>query len=140
LWALVITAIGVAVVFFALVVLPALLGRGEKPAVAIPSGSAAVTQSTGPGNSPTPSPSSVGTVSNSTPAPQASYQQYTVQSLDTATKIAKKFGLKTWELLLANPNLAASPDNLRIGSTLNIPKPGQLTPPPATPTDFPAPS
>ena len=74
-----------------------------------------------------------------TPGPTISYKQYKVVKGDTATSIARKFGLKTWELLLANPQLGPS-GIVKLGQTLNIPEPGQLTPPPAatpTPSDTP---
>ncbi len=62
-------------------------------------------------------------------APQASFRTYKVQAGDTLTRIANKFGLKTWELLAANPNLTAN-SSLHINSVLNIPNHGQLTPAP----------
>lgn len=138
-WPVVFTASGVAVVLFVLVVLPALMGHGGGAAVASPSGSLVASHSTGPSNSPVVTPSSLKSGGNGSPVPQVSYAQYQVKSGDTITKIAKKYGLKSWELLLANPDLA-SPDNLRIGLTLNIPQPGQMTPPTTTPTDSGAPS
>jgi LysM repeat protein len=149
-WPPIFAAIGVAVVLFALVVLPALMGHGGNAAVASPSASSAAGHFIGPSGGSVGPASNVGSggsgsvaspsiVSNGSPGPQPSYQQYEVQAGDTATRIAKRFGLKTWELLLANPDLA-DPNNLRIGSALNIPQPGQLTPPPPTPTDSPGPS
>jgi hypothetical protein len=131
LWPPILMAIGVAVVLFVLVALPALMGREGNVAVVSPSSSAAADRSIEPALSPSASPSSVSS-ENSSPGPQASYEQYEVQPGDTFTRIANANGLKSWELLLANPDLA-DPDNLRIGSILNIPQPGQLTPPPAAP-------
>jgi LysM repeat protein len=131
LWPPILVAIGVAVILLVLVALPALMGRGGKVAVVSPSASTVASHSIGPSPSPSASPSSVSSASSS-PAPQASYKQYKVQSGDTLTKIAKANGLKSWEMLLANPDLTP-PYTLRIGSTLNIPQPGQLTPPPASP-------
>jgi LysM repeat protein len=133
-WPPILAAIGVAVILFAFVILPALMSHGGNAAVASPSASSAASHSIGPSRSSLalPSvapPSSVDSGSNGSPAPQASYQQYKVLAGDSVTKIAKKFGLKSWELLQANPGLAP-PYNLRIGSYLNIPQPGQLTPTP----------
>jgi LysM repeat protein len=133
LWPPILVAIGVAVVLFVLVVLPAFMGRGGSVAVVSPSASTVASHSIGPSHSPSASPSS-GSSESSSPAPQASYTQYKVKSGDTLTRIAKANGLKSWELLLANPDLA-DPNNLPIGSILNIPQPGQLTPPPASPPD-----
>jgi LysM repeat protein len=132
--ALIVTAIGVGLILFAVVVLRPLLGHGGSAAVASPSASAVATQSVGPALSPGVSPSTPGSGNGGTAGPQISFQQYKVVAGDTTSKIAKKYGLKAWELLLANPDLAANPSILRIGLTLNIPQPGQLTPPPPAPT------
>lgn len=136
-WPPIFAAIGVALVLFVVVVLSAFSGhRGA--AVASPSSSPS--HSAGASHIPGVSPSAVnggtnGTVAspsgyNGSPAPQASYTQYKVQAGDSVSKIAKAKGLKSWELLLANPNLTP-PYTLRIGSYLNIPLPGQLTPSPS---------
>jgi LysM repeat protein len=69
-----------------------------------------------------------------------SYQQYTVAAGDSVSKIATKFHLKQWELLLANPNLADNPALLKLGLVINIPQPGQLTPPPALIQTAPSPT
>jgi len=132
LWPPILVGIGVAVVLLVLVALPALMGRGGNVAVVSPSASPVASYSIGPSHSPGASPSSVSSQSSSSPVPQASYQQYKVLAGDSVTKIAKKFGLKSSELLQANPDLAP-PYTLKIGSYLNIPQPGQLTPPPASP-------
>jgi LysM repeat protein len=140
LWPVIFAAIAVVALLFAVVVLPALLRHAGGAGVASPSASAS--QLVGvPGNG-TPSPSIVsgGSVpspslaGNGSSGPPPSFQQYTVKAGDTVTKIARKYSLKSWELLLANPVLADNPDNLKIGLTLNIPQPGQLTPPPASPS------
>ncbi|MGZ6314411.1 MAG: LysM peptidoglycan-binding domain-containing protein [Candidatus Limnocylindrales bacterium] len=129
-WPPILAAIGVVLVVFVMVVLPALLGRGGNAAVASPSASATATASPRPSSTPGPSPSSVGSAVAGSPVPNASFEQYKVQAGDTITRIANKKGLKSWELLLANPGLAANPNSLKIGLTINIPLPGQLTPPP----------
>jgi len=117
------------------VVLSAFSGhRGT--AVASPSSSPGASHSVRPSQIPVVSPSGVNGTSaspsgfNGSPAPQASYAQYKVQPGDSVTKIAKAKGLKSWELLLANPNLTP-PYTLKIGSYLNLPVPGQLTPSPS---------
>jgi LysM repeat protein len=137
--ALIVTAIGVAIILFAVIVLRPLLGHGGSAAVVSPSATLVATQSIGPTLSPGASPSTPGGGSGGTPGPQISFRQYKVVAGDTTSKIAKKYGLKSWELLLANPDLAANPNILRVGLSLNIPQPGQLTPPPA-PTASPSPS
>jgi LysM repeat protein len=133
-WPPIFAAIGVALVLFVVVVLSAFSGhRGT--AVASPSSSPSHSAGAShiPGVSPSavtganPSPSGV----NGSLAPQASYEQYKVKQGDSVTRIAKDKGLKTWELLLANPGLAANPNSLKIGLMLNIPLPGQLTPSPS---------
>lgn len=145
-WPVIFAAIAVAALLFAVVILPALLRYTGGGDVASPSASASRLVGV-PGNG-TPSPSIVSSGSvpspslagNGSSGPPPSFQQYTVKAGDTVTKIARKYGLKSWELLLANPVLADNPDNLKIGFTLNIPQPGQLTPPPAAPTDSSGPS
>jgi LysM repeat protein len=134
-WPPIFAAIGVALVLFAVVVFSAFSGhRGA--AVASHSSSPGASHSVSPSGLPSVSPSGVngGNASpsgvNGSPAPQASYEQYKVLPGDTVVKIAKGKGLKSWELLQANPKLAP-PYTLRIGSYLNIPLPGQLTPSPS---------
>jgi LysM repeat protein len=85
--------------------------------------------------SPTPTPGP--------PAPAISYKLYKVLAGDTVSKVAGKFGLKSWELLLANPKVTAPNYILKVGTYINIPPPGQLTPPPPggpTPTPTPTPT
>jgi LysM repeat protein len=136
-WPPIFAAIGVALVLFVVVVLSAFSGhRGA----AVTSPSSSPSHSAGASHVPGVSPSAINGGTNGTgaspsgvngsPAPQASYAQYKVQSGDSVSKIAKAKGLKSWELLLANPNLTP-PYTLRIGSYLNIPLPGQLTPSPS---------
>jgi LysM repeat protein len=121
-WPPIFAAIGVGLVLFVVVVLSAFSGhRGT--AVASPSSSPGASHSVRPSQIPVVSPSGVNGTSaspsgfNGSPAPQASYAQYKVQPGDSVTKIAKAKGLKSWELLLANPNLTP-PYTLKIGSTL----------------------
>ena len=134
-WPPIFAAIGGGLVLFVVVVLSAFSGhRGT--AVASPSSSPGASHSVRPSQIPVVSPSGVNGTSaspsgfNGSPAPQASYAQYKVQPGDSVTKIAKAKGLKSWELLLANPNLTP-PYTLKIGSYLNLPVPGQLTPSPS---------
>ena len=137
-------AVGLAVVMVTIIVLviPTVMGN-NKPKVAAASASA-TTSSHASGSS---KPSVSGSVRPSTsvkpqasqtptgtPGPTISFKQYQVVKGDTAVKIATRFGLKTWELLLANPQIGSS-GIVKLGQWLNIPEPGQLTPPPpATPT------
>jgi LysM repeat protein len=136
-WPPIFAAIGVALVLLVVVLFSAFSGhRGA--AVASPSSGASHSVSpsqsgappsgpNGGSNGPSASPSNI----NGSPTPQASYTQYKVKQGDTITRIAVAKGLKTWELLLANPGLAANPNRLKIGLMLNIPLPGQLTPSPS---------
>jgi LysM repeat protein len=134
-WPPIFAAIGVALVLFVVVVFSAFSGHGGAT-VASHSPSPGASHSVSPSGLPGVSPSgvNVGNASpsgvNVSPAAQASYTQYKVQPGDSVSKIAKAKGLKSWELLLANPNLTP-PYTLRIGSYLNIPLPGQLTPSPS---------
>ena len=139
---LVFVAIAVAVVLGALVVLPALLGHPNNAPAASRSATAPTASnsvhSSAPSNAAVASATAGG---GGTVAPFVSYQQYKVVAGDSVAKIAAKFHLKQWELLLANPKLADNPTLLQIGLVLNIPQPGQLTPaPPATPTPIPTPT
>jgi LysM repeat protein len=104
-----------------------------------PSASLSGSASLGPTSSGSqrPSPTVSATASQGTPGPQISFQQYQVLAGDSATRIAFKFHLKTWEFLAANPQLTA-PYSLKVKSWVNIPVPGQMTQP--TPTPSPAPS
>jgi LysM repeat protein len=142
-------AVGLAVVIVLIVVVLIPMAMGNNPiAHASPSAKATptaqVSGSTKPGPSASGHPSaslkpSVSQGPTPTPGPTITYKKYTVVAGDSAVKIATKFGLKTWELLLANPQLGPS-GTVKVGQTLNIPEPGQLTPPPAatpTPTDTP---
>lgn len=48
-------------------------------------------------------------------------------------KIAAQFNLQLWELKLANPQVADL-NHIVVGQSLNIPGPGQLSPPSARPS------
>ena len=67
----------------------------------------------------------------------ASFQQYKVQAGDSVPRIAVKFHLQRWELLLANPKLTPPNYVVQKNTYLNIPVPGTLTQPPVTPTGSP---
>ena len=145
-WPLIAVALAVFMVLSIVVIIPTLSGHGISVSAASASASAAQKASSSgkpsaslsghPSGSvkPTSKPSASATTTQSgpppSPTPTISYQQYKVVIGDTAIKIAKKFGLKTWELLLANPKIPAS-GAVYVGEILNIPQPGQLTPPPA---------
>lgn len=137
-------AVGVVVVLIAVVGIPWLLGHGGG-GVASATGSRAPSASVSDGavasgRSQAPSPSATATPAG--PTVLISYQQYTVQPGDSITKIATRFHLHSWEILLANPQITNS-NMLKVGAVINIPQPGQLTPPPAatpTPADNPSPA
>lgn len=133
---LLLAALGVVVILGAVVLVPALTGRkGSAPALSgSPSPEAIV--STGPLPSAAPSQSGNG----GTPVPLASYQQYKVLAGDTVSKVAAKFHLQRWELLLANPQITGPAYAVRLNTFINIPVPGTLTQPPAAPTNTPTPS
>jgi len=62
----------------------------------------------------------------STPRPVGTFQKYQVVAGDSVAKVATKFHLQKWELLLANPQIVNNV--LKLGSIIYIPLPGQLTP------------
>jgi|GEM_PF-1710084 hypothetical protein len=133
---LLLAATGVAIVLIAVVVVPALLGHGwGGNSAASPSRSPSASHTAlASGRSPGASPSITSTPAG--PTVYISYQQYKVQAGDSVARIAAKFHLHQWELLLANPKIT-NPALLKVGSTINIPQPGQLTPPPPTPNPSP---
>jgi LysM repeat protein len=69
-----------------------------------------------------------------TPRPVGTFQKYKVQPGDSVAKVAAKYHLQRWELLLANPQIT-DPNVLKLGTTIYIPLPGQLTPSPAVGAD-----
>ena len=143
---LLIAAVGVAVVAALILAYSAL--SGHHGGVAAASGSARPSSSlasgargsgaAGPGGSARSSaiPSQPG--SGGTPAPQISFKQYQVKAGDSVSRVATSFGIKTWELLAANPQLTPPNYSLFVNSFLNIPLPGQMAL--QTPTPTPAPT
>jgi hypothetical protein len=138
-------AIGVALIAGVILAFSYLTGHGG--GVAAVSGSARPSASQS-GNASPASPvisgshsvSPTPTASPASPRPTGSFQQYLVKAGDSATKIANHFGLKTWELIAANPQLVGPNYNVRVNSFLNIPLPGQMAPPTPTPTPVPTPT
>jgi LysM repeat protein len=55
-------------------------------------------------------------------APEPTPQLYTIKQGDTISKIAKKFGVTTEELLAANPQIK-NPDKIKVGQEITIPVP-----------------
>jgi Tfp pilus assembly protein FimV len=111
--------------------IPSLLSRGGGSPIDTPAATSQASQFDIPAVVPAVTPFRIDRPSPTPePTPAPSFRTYTVQSGDTVTRIANKFGLKTWELLTANPTLQANPALLHIGMVLNIPKHGQLTPAP----------
>jgi LysM repeat protein len=141
---LLIATVGVALIAAIVLAFSALTGHGG--GVAAASGSARPTASLsgspihGPSGSATrgPSPSASATVTRGTPGPQISFQQYQVLAGESATSIARKFKIKTWEFLAANPQLTPPNYSVKVKAWVNIPLPGQMTLP--TPTPSPSPS
>lgn len=129
-WLALLAMVGVALALLLVASLPGLLSHGASNPVASPSATSAASQSEVPLASQISAPPRIETPTPTpTVAPQPSYRTtYKVQAGDTITRIAEKFGLKTWELQQANPGLTAS--GLKIGRVLNIPTHGQLTPKP----------
>jgi hypothetical protein len=95
-------ALAAAVVF----ALPGLLGFGNPSAVATPT--------------PTAQPSAAQSLSP-TPVPEPTQQIYLVQSGDTMSKIAKKFGIPLTDLIAANKDTIPDPNKLQIGDQVIIP-------------------
>jgi LysM repeat protein len=151
-WPLIAAALAVIMVLIILIIIPTVAGHGTSVSQASASASASAAAHVSASGSVKPGPSGSGRASSSvkpsanasatppgTPGPEVSYGTYTVQANDSVIKICNHFGLKRWELLLANPQIT-DPNNLKKGMVLRIPAPGQLTPAPAaTPTPVPTP-
>ena len=117
-----VAAVGVALIFVALILFPILTsphGSTPGPSGSLPSGGSGALDTSAPSVQDTPS---AGT----------SFLQYTVKSGDYMAKIATKFNIPLWELELANPDV--NPNYIQVNQILNIPAPGQLTMPPASPS------
>ena len=83
---------------------------------------------TGGGNHPSASPSAVVSASSG-----FAFQRYPVQAGDYLQKIATKYNLQQWEILMANPILQGNPNHIEVGQILNIPPAGYFgTQPPAS--------
>lgn len=147
-WPLIAAVLAVLMVLIILIIIPTLFGHSTSVSQASASASASAAAQATPSGSAKPGPSGSATVKPSvkpsvtpqgTPGPEVSYGTYTVQLNDTVTKICNKYGLKTWELLLANPQITNA-NSLKKGMVLRIPPAGALTPsPPVTPTPVPTP-
>ena len=103
---LLVAVVALALAAAVLFALPGLLGFGNPAAVASPTPS--VGPSTGASLAPTVVPA---------PTPQV----YVVQSGDTMSKIAKKFGVPLADLIAANAANIPNPDRLQIGDQVIIP-------------------
>jgi LysM repeat protein len=118
-------AVGVALVFVALVLFPIVTSSKGGP------GASGLLRPVASGSA---HPQGSGASARTSSAPRTSFFQYTVQKGDQLWMIAAKFNITLWELELANPQLA-NPDRLLAGvDVLNIPPPGLLTKPPESPS------
>jgi nucleoid-associated protein YgaU len=116
---LVLAAVAVVLAAILLFFLPGFLGLGS-----------------GGGSSPTPTPAATQPVASQAAAtlqPVATQQTYVVQSGDTMSKIAKRFGVPLQTLVDANKTTVPDPNKLKIGDTLIIPVVSPSTVPAASP-------
>ena len=67
-------------------------------------------------------------------AGQAAARSYTVQSGDTLSTVARRFGVNVADLVAANG--LADPNHIRYGATLTIPERGGAAPAPAAPVTY----
>jgi nucleoid-associated protein YgaU len=119
---LLVAAVFISAIMVALVAYPFVFSSNHGSAVG--SGSPAPSGA----NHPSASPSAV--VSAST---GFSFQKYTVVPGDYLQKIATKYNLQQWEILMANPSLQGNPNHIEVGQPLNIPPAGYFgTQPPAS--------
>ena len=112
---LLVAVVALALAAAVLFALPGLLGFGSPSALASP------TPSVGPSALVSLPPTAV---------PQPTPQVYIVQSGDTMSKIAKKFGVALPDLIAANAENIPDPNKLQIGDQVKIPVP--------TPSELPA--
>ena len=105
---LLVAVVALALAAAVLFALPGLLGFGSPSAVASP------TPSVAPSTTATLAPTAV---------PQATPRTYVVQSGDTMSKIAKKFGVPLADLVAANAATIPNPNRLQIGDQVIIPVP-----------------
>jgi hypothetical protein len=105
---LLVAVLALALAAAVLFALPGLLGFGSPSAVATPT--------------PTPRPS-IGASLPPTPVPAPTQQVYIVQSGDTMSRIANRFGIPLGDLIAANQETIPDPDQLQIGDTVIIPVP-----------------
>ena len=103
-----IAAVAVLIAAVALFFLPAFLGIGNPASTGTPSGS--------PGSSAAATPTAA-----PTPVPEPTQQIYLVQSGDTMSKIANRFGIPLQTLIDANKATIPNPDRLDIGQEVIIP-------------------
>jgi hypothetical protein len=106
---LLVAVVALALAAAVLFALPGLLGFGSPSA-----------QSSA---SPSPGASTAPASLAPTPVPQPTPQVYIVQSGDTMSKIAKKFGVALGDLIAANAESIPNPDRLKIGDQVTIPVP-----------------
>jgi hypothetical protein len=116
---LAVAAIAIVLAAILLFFLPSLLGIGSNQAGASPSPSVAA--------------SAAAASIAPTPVPEATQQTYTVQSGDTMSKIAKKFGVPLQTLIDANKTAIPNPDKLKLGQVVIIPGATPSTIPAASP-------
>jgi LysM repeat protein len=73
------------------------------------------------------------TVVTANPRPSSTYLVYVVKNGDSLSVIAQRFNVSLWEMRLANPQVVDI-NHIEVGQSLNIPPPGLLTQPPASPS------
>ena len=128
-WGMVFAVLGICATLLLAISLPAFLTHSAA-ATPVPTDTTSyatspvvlATQTPEPTITPTPDPTAV-------PTPTPVYRHYKVKKGETLAQIAGAYGLKTWEVLAANPILANNAAMLQVGMTLNIPKPGQMKKP-----------
>lgn len=116
---LAVAAIVIVLAAILLFFLPSLLGIGSNQA----------------GASPSPSVAASAAAASLAPTlvPEPTQQTYTVQSGDTMSKIAKKFGVPLQTLIDANKTAIPNPDKLKLGQVVIIPGATPSTIPAASP-------
>jgi len=97
--------------------------KAQAPPVPVAGGGTPVAQGQGPVSPGPPAPATLSSNAPVSRAPAAGMRQYSVQSGDTPTSIARKHNVSLNALLSANPGV--DPRHLKIGQVLKIPPASQ---------------